>query len=89
MLWIRIVRIDKTFKLTILSIGMAKRGKHRLIHYVAATVFAIVTFVHALRLANGWPVEIGTWSFPMWLSWVGILLAGSLSVILWKTAECK
>jgi hypothetical protein len=67
---------------------MKKRGKHKLIHYIAATIFALVCFVHALRLGNGWPVVFGTWPAPMWLSWLAIFLTGSLAVVMWKTAEC-
>jgi hypothetical protein len=64
---------------------MAK-DDHRTIHTVAALVFTIAAIVHALRLINGWQFVIGGWSAPMWLSVVGVLLAGTLAVLLWKTA---
>jgi len=66
---------------------MAKKElKRSTVHIVAATVFAIVTFVHAMRLAMGWPMVLGTVALPMWLSWLGIFVAGSLAVWLWNTS---
>jgi hypothetical protein len=64
---------------------MAKKGDKTL-HFVAATIFTIVTFVHALRLAFGWPLVIGAWVAPFWLSWVAVFLAGTLAVLMWKYA---
>lgn len=63
--------------------------KHSTVHVIAATIFAIVTVVHALRLSYGWPVVIGSWAAPMWLSWLGVFLAGTLSVLLWQGASGK
>jgi hypothetical protein len=60
---------------------------HKTIHAVAATVFSIVTLVHVLRLSYGWPVVVGSWVAPMWLSWLAVFLAGSLAVLLWKHAR--
>lgn len=61
--------------------------QHKAVHAVAATVFTIVTLVHVLRLSYGWPVVIGSWAAPLWLSWIGVFLAGSLAVLLWKHAR--
>jgi len=47
--------------------------------FLTGTIFAIVFVLHGLRLINGWSVEIGTWTAPMWLSWVGLVLAGWLA----------
>lgn len=65
---------------------MAKNTKHKTVHLTAATVFTIVTFVHALRLANQWPLVIGTWAAPPWLSWLAVFITGTLAAMLWKTA---
>ena len=61
--------------------------QHQAIHVVAATIFTIVTLVHVLRLSYGWPVVIGSWAAPMWLSWLAVFLAGSLAVLLWKRSR--
>lgn len=65
---------------------MAK-AKHNSIHMIAATVFGLVTIVHALRLSYGWPFVIGNWTAPMWFSWLGVFIAGSLSVWLWQSMK--
>lgn len=48
---------------------------------VAGVIFALVALMHVLRLFMGWPLVIGSWSVPMWLSWVGLVVAGGLSVL--------
>ena len=47
---------------------------------LTGVIFAIVTLGHALRLAFHWHVILAGWTVPMWLSWVAIVLAGSLSL---------
>src|SRR5262249_21216304 len=32
-----------------------------------------------LRAYMGWPVVISDWAVPMWLSWIGFLVAGGLA----------
>jgi hypothetical protein len=27
----------------------------------------------------GWEIVIGSWSVPMWVSWIGLVVAGALS----------
>ena len=46
---------------------------------VASVIFALVALLHLLRIYMGWPVVIGSWSVPMWLSWIGLVVAGGLS----------
>jgi hypothetical protein len=48
---------------------------------VAGVIFALVALLHVLRLFMGWPMVIGSWSVPMWLSWAGLIIAGGLSVL--------
>ena len=48
-------------------------------HLIAGTIFALVALLHALRIYMGWPVVIGGWSAPMWVSWIAIFVAGGLS----------
>ena len=66
---------------------MAKEVKRKTVHVVAATIFGIVTFVHAIRIANGWPFTIGTIALPMWLSWIAVFVAGLLAVMLWLSSK--
>ena len=45
----------------------------------AAMVFLLVAVVHVLRLVYGWGAVIGGWTVPMWISWVGLVVAAFLS----------
>ncbi len=51
----------------------------KLFHLIAGTIFAVVALLHALRIYLGWPVVIGGWSAPMWVSWIAVVVAGGLS----------
>ena len=46
---------------------------------VAGAIFAALALVHVLRILMGWPAMIGGWNVPMWLSWIGLVVAGVLS----------
>ena len=47
---------------------------------IAASLFGIVALAHAARLALDVPVTIGSTPMAMWISWLGLLVAGGLSV---------
>jgi Mn2+/Fe2+ NRAMP family transporter len=46
---------------------------------VAASIFSVVCVLHLARIVFGWSVVIGDWSVPMWLSWIGLIVAGALA----------
>ena len=46
---------------------------------IAAVIFALVALLHLLRLVIGWSIVIDSWTVPMWVSWVGLAVAGGLS----------
>ena len=46
---------------------------------IASAIFGVVALVHVLRIFFGWPAVIGGWAVPMWLSWIGFVVAGGLS----------
>ena len=46
---------------------------------LAGVIFAIVALLHLLRIYMGWPVVIGNWTVPMWVSWIGFVVAAGLS----------
>jgi hypothetical protein len=46
---------------------------------LAGVIFAIVAVCHLLRILMGWPIVIDTWTVPMWLSWIALVIAGGLS----------
>jgi hypothetical protein len=47
---------------------------------ITGVVFAIVALAHVARLVLDWPAQVAGWVVPMWISWVGILVAGALCV---------
>jgi hypothetical protein len=46
---------------------------------IAAAIFGLVALLHLLRLVMGWSIVIEAWTVPMWLSWIGLVVAGALS----------
>lgn len=46
---------------------------------LAGVIFAAVALLHALRILMGWPVVIGGWVVPIWVSGIGLVVAGGLS----------
>ncbi len=46
---------------------------------VAGLIFLLVVLLHALRLGFRWHVVLGGWTIPIWVSWVGLIIAGYLA----------
>jgi hypothetical protein len=46
---------------------------------VTAALFLIVAVLHLLRIIFGWTAEIGGLAIPMWVSWLGLVVAGALA----------
>ena len=42
---------------------------------VSSLIFAAVAAAHPLRLLNRWVVQVGPYSVPMSVSWVGLVIA--------------
>jgi uncharacterized membrane protein YbhN (UPF0104 family) len=51
----------------------------RTFNVVASVIFAVVALLHLLRIYMGWPIVIGSWTAPMWVSWIALVVAGGLS----------
>jgi len=47
---------------------------------VLALIFAVVAAAHLLRLVNRWAVQVGPYSVPMSVSWIGLVIAALISV---------
>ncbi len=45
----------------------------------SASLFTVVGLVHLARALQGWPVNLGTWVVPVWLSGVAFVLSGALA----------
>ena len=48
---------------------------------VAGAIFALVALLHLVRIYMGWPVVIGSWTVPIWVSWIGLVVAGAPSYL--------
>ncbi len=51
---------------------------------VAVGIFTLVACLHLLRILLGWEVIIGGAVIPMWASYLGLVVAGGLAVMLWR-----
>jgi len=51
---------------------------------VAAIIFGLVCLGHLWRLVQHVDVRLGPHDIPMWISVVGIIIAGGLSLWMWK-----
>jgi hypothetical protein len=47
---------------------------------VSSAIFFLIALVHLLRLIWNWSVTIDGWNVPGWVSIVGILVGGFLSL---------
>ena len=46
---------------------------------LAGVILALVAVFHLLRIFMGWPAVISSWTVPMWVSWLGLIVAGGLA----------
>jgi len=54
---------------------------------VAVALFALIAVAHLLRLFAGWEVIVGGFVVPVWVSWLGLIAAGGLAVMVWREAR--
>jgi hypothetical protein len=50
---------------------------------IAIAVFALIAFMHILRLVLGWEVTVNAVIIPMWVSVLGLVIAAGLAWMLW------
>ena len=51
---------------------------------IAVLLLGIIAIAQAIRFALGWPVTIGTFAVPLWVSAVAALVVGAIAVALWR-----
>lgn len=47
---------------------------------ISATIFTSVALLHVARLVTNLPVQFGTIAFPMWGSWLGLIVSSTLGI---------
>jgi hypothetical protein len=52
---------------------------------VSALIFAVVAVGHVIRILNRWAMHVGTFSVPMSVSWIGLVISALISV--WGFAQ--
>jgi hypothetical protein len=45
---------------------------------VSGVLFGLIAVLQAVRALNQWPVQVGVFNVPVWVSWVAMVVAGSL-----------
>jgi hypothetical protein len=55
--------------------------------FFVAVLLDLIAFAHILRLVFHTEVLVGGWVVPMWVSAVGAIAAGSLSVLVFREAR--
>ena len=46
---------------------------------LAGLIFTVVALLHVLRLYFGWSAVLDDWTVPMWVSWLGLVVAAGLA----------
>ena len=54
---------------------------------IAGVIFTIVGLLHLLRLLTGFHVVFGSWTFPMWLSIIGVIIPWYLAYNAWNLTK--
>jgi hypothetical protein len=47
---------------------------------ISGALFGFIALAHLVRLFRHWPIDLGGHMVPMWASWLGLVLAGGLSI---------
>jgi hypothetical protein len=47
---------------------------------ISATFFVLVALLHFVRLLTHWSVQVGDVTFPLWGSWLGLIIGAVLSI---------
>ena len=47
---------------------------------ISATIFSLVAVLHFVRLFTHWSFQIGAMTFPIWGSWLAVLIGAALSI---------
>ena len=46
---------------------------------VTAVIFSLIALLDLVRIIFGWSAMLDSWSVPMWLSWVALIVTGALA----------
>ena len=52
---------------------------------VSGALFGVVSVLQAVRALKQWPVLIGPFEIPVWVSWIVMVVTGSLCLWAWQS----
>lgn len=55
--------------------------------YIVGTITGVIAIVHLVRVFTGSDFEILGWYMPIYLSWIGVIVAGYLSYMSFRLAS--
>jgi hypothetical protein len=64
-----------------------KRRPNKPFTTIAVVLFALIAFVHLLRLLLGWEVTVNGTTVPKWVSGPGLVITAGLAGMLWREAR--
>ena len=47
---------------------------------VSGIIFTLIALVHIVRIVQAWSIQIESWSAPIWISWLGIVITVFLAI---------
>jgi len=50
----------------------------------SGTLFSLVALAHLVRALNAWPLQVGGFAIPMWISWAAIVVTGTLALFAFR-----
>jgi hypothetical protein len=53
--------------------------KQKTYNVITSLIFLVVGVVHLIRVLSGWEVTFNGTTLPLWVSWIGVVVAGILS----------
>jgi hypothetical protein len=67
-----------------MEVFMMKNNKYEL---VSGVVFGVIAGLQAIRAILQVPAQVGTHDVPLWISWMAVAVAGTLSMWAFQTAR--
>jgi hypothetical protein len=64
-----------------------QRRPHKPFTAIAVVFFALIAFLHLLRLFLGWEVTVNGMVIPKWASGPGLVITAGLALMLWREAR--
>ena len=56
---------------------------------IGGTIFGIIAILHLLRIVTKATVIIAGWILPLWVSYIGVIVAGFLCGWMWLSSNNK